>query len=280
MIKMNMLNNSLTKEYVNSLTNAAPCDSVWKDAIGLPNYDIAKQILSVKAYWAVDYNYDGVIDAVDNKNKYNHPVKWDTIMAPGVLVRDRFYVILTSNAPTTVQYVSKGIEEKIRNNPYLKTELEIQRNAIIARIQETDYQIKMLDSLQRYEYFSKSRENGRNATQLFMQPQGQMIEFQEKDQRILHSEALALQDARIALKTQLESPEMEVISDDVGILVKRIKYSFAIMTMFWLALLVAVFWDNRRWVLQQILSPFYSTQDKTRQDKTRQDKTRQDKTIF
>jgi hypothetical protein len=249
-----LTNNIELHDFVNqSFSGIAPGDSIWKQVLNLPTYDIAKKIVSINAYWGIDYNYDKIVDIIDVKNKYNLPLKWDTLMAPSMIVNDRFFIVAIVTDKTIIPYIRNGIEEKIYGNNAFRTNTLIRRQEINASIEGVKYQITILDSLQKHEYFLSNQDNDRK-TKLFMQAQGQVISFTERDQRLLHEEALLLRQRLITFESQSQMLDLEIGEGDVPKQIVSIRqYSYLMAILF--ALLAAIVWDYRKRLLRHIRRP-------------------------
>jgi hypothetical protein len=266
---MIIMDNLTAVDFINKLgSSAIPGDKAWTRLLNLPDTSYAQYIESVGAYWGVDYNQDGVMDVIDIDNRYNVARKVDTLPDEIQILRDKFYIVAKIYDKRVLPYIGRGIVDKISNNAYIKRQNEIQRASMQARLTAVNYQAKMLDSLQRYEYFTRLKESGKQSNNLIMQANGQMIEFTEKDQRLLHKEALLLQEERINLEARLARPDVIKIielgelegfehDEDMGEMGELdSKLSDYLMQVALIAFLFAaalgLIWDYRRWLRNNI----------------------------
>jgi hypothetical protein len=252
-IKMNLIENAEVLNFVKLLTNVAAGDSAWMRILNLPAYKYAKSINSITPCWGIDFNYDTIVDVIDVSGKYNQPRQWDTLMPPSMIVRNRFYIVSVVSLKSAVPFIQQGLTERIRTDPYLMAQAEVTRKKIAAQISDYKHQIRLLDSLQRQEYFSPK--DDARISKMLLKQQGQLLVFQEKDQRLLHTRAIALRDSCLALEARLLLPEMEIIADSACIEKSSIK-TYSIWLFILLGIAAAIIWDNRRWLIAQIFSPF------------------------
>ncbi|MDR3329433.1 MAG: hypothetical protein LBS63_04930 [Prevotellaceae bacterium] len=257
--RMNVLDNAFAIKFINELGTSAHDSAEWNQLLSLPD-TMGKHVVSINAYWGVDYNGDGIMDFIDFKRTFNRPRTTfeDTTY---VLLTDVFYIQALVYNIDVLPYISQAIVEKINNNPHVLKQNAVRKAQTQAKIDEINHQIKLLDSLQRYEYFIKpgkhdSKSNNSYSTQI----QGQLMVFTEKEQRLYHNDVLQLYTARLELERQLEFQEpMTVIRDiNSSTLLETNFTSYAtkgIIVSFSLALLWALLWDNRKWLTKKIVEP-------------------------
>jgi hypothetical protein len=259
---MNVGDNPFAVKYINDLGNSANSDTAWVQVLGIPDTGLSKKIKSIGAFWGVDYNGDGVMDVIDIKNQYNRRVVRDSTWIDEFWVlRDRFYIVVNLYSSDVLPYVAQGIVDKFNTNPYLIKEKELSIAAIESNIDAIDRQITLLDSLQRYEYFTLSKEEDKNTQRkknLFIQPQGQMIEFTDRDQRLLHNEALPLYNSRVTLQAQLkriqETPMIELMQDGTGVMIRQSNLKKIVLVNFgvlYLLLTLFLLWKENRQRLRE-----------------------------
>ncbi|GHU96975.1 hypothetical protein FACS1894156_8470 [Bacteroidia bacterium] len=257
--RMNVETNDFAVKFINDFGRSASTPQRWKTLLNLPDTILARQVVSINAYWGVDYNGDKIMDVIDIKRQYNKAVWRDSgYVGEYTILSDRFYVVMVTKSAEVVPYIEKAIKDKINNNPALLRQKEVDKNAIKTQIADIDYQIKTLDSLQRYEYFSKSKEGKRNSTSLLLQTQGQIVEFTERDQRLLHKEVLELQKERLKWVTKLQSVEqediIEILQSPTDVLIQEISFSnfsVSILLSFLIGMTVILLVvRNRKWLFQ------------------------------
>jgi hypothetical protein len=254
--RMNVGDNPFAVKYINDLGHSANSDTAWVQVLGIPDTGLSKKIKSIGASWGVDYNGDGVMDVIDIKDTYNRKVVRDSGWTDEFSVlRSRFYIVVNMYSSDVLPYVAQCIIDKFNTNPYLIKEKELSIAAIESSIDAIDRQITLLDSLQRYEYFIRSKEEGKSSQRknLFIQPQGQMIEFSDHDQRLLHNEALPLYNSRVALQANLkriqETPMIELMQDGTGVMIRQSNLKQLVLVNFgalFVLLVLFLLWKENR----------------------------------
>ncbi|GHT11583.1 hypothetical protein AGMMS4956_04830 [Bacteroidia bacterium] len=223
--RMNVETNDFAIKFINDFGKSASTPQQWKQLLNLPDTLLATQIVSIAAYWGVDYNGDKLLDAIDMQHQYNQP----TLRDSGYILSDRFYVVILTSSAEVVPYIEQAMKDKINSNPVLQRQKEVDKNAINTQIAAIDYQIKTLEELQRYEYFTKAKETKKGNANLLQTQGGQLIELHERDQRLLHNEVLALQRERLVLVeklTRVEQDDMiEILQSPCDVLIQQTTYA-------------------------------------------------------
>lgn len=252
--QVNVLDNAFAIDFVNGLGRSATQPAEWQKIFNLPDTVLAQQISSVGAYWGIDYTMDGAMDMVDFNNKFSRPQK-DSVY---FRIPDKFYVRAMVYDREVLPYITKGIVEKFSSNQFVRQQNELRKAQLKERIVELSYQIRLLDSLQRYEYFIKpSKSSKADKSNMVAQTQGQMMIFTEKDQRLYHGDILSLHNERLSLEHQLQRSEPVTVLQDIDVApsMETTYMSLAkpmAIYAFLLAIVCALVWDNRRWWMDKI----------------------------
>jgi hypothetical protein len=147
-----------------------------------------KNISDISPYWIIDQGKNGIPDFVDYK--FNHNV-YDTV---NIRMQDRLDIHVIIHSPQDLNLVRNGIIDYIENDSlYQQRERlrNMQNKELLSRI---DYDIKMLDSLQKVKYFEETRN---------MKPEkgGQIIFMQEQKTQLVYSDIYTLYDKKQILES-------------------------------------------------------------------------------
>ena len=204
-----------------------------------PVKDILYDIKDIEAFWVIDNSNDGIPDEVDYKRKHN---VYDTI---NVRMQDRLDIRIKIRDPKYLTQIRDGLISYINSDSLFS-----QRNILRLRqsremLKRIDYDISLLDSLQKVKYFEETRN---------IQPRegGQMIFLQEHNTQLVYDEIYLLYQRKQALESELDlHQETTTILSDISIPSRRInggKY-FAIRLVpiiFTLTLLILILYTNRK----------------------------------
>jgi hypothetical protein len=129
-----------------------------QDSIAISNtlnipINIAASIKDIHAYWLIDENNDGVADQVD----YHNDFKIDTILN-WEKINNRFLVQLEIYNPNYTNEIQNSFEKYLYSYPKLTQTIKIRRQSLLANINKIDNEIKIIDSLKMYEYFTLPNE--------------------------------------------------------------------------------------------------------------------------
>jgi len=140
-------------EYVNKLTALTETqDSI---AIGKTlniSTSVAASIKKIYAYWLIDINNDGVADEIDFDNSF----KLDSTSTK-IKINNRFVVQLDVYSPEYINEIQDKFANYISSYPKLTQTIDIKRQSLISEINKIDNEIKIIDSLKRYEYFTQPK---------------------------------------------------------------------------------------------------------------------------
>ncbi|MDR3367379.1 MAG: hypothetical protein LBO71_10510 [Prevotellaceae bacterium] len=166
---------------------------------------IAKQISSVRAYYAIDANKDQIPDFIDEKNIYmfsNDSVKADKVLHNLLYINAQVY----SNK--ALPYIRQSIVDFINKNEYAQRYNMRRVMEINERVSYLQQQVRRLDSLQQYEYFQKA--SAKKAV-----GSGQLLVLNEQVQSLYHNELISLnsQITRYNTELQLYAEPITIVQD-------------------------------------------------------------------
>ena len=149
-IKSNAVQNQEMISYLNRLDNlAAEQDKTYlEDALNLDSLTQAESITSIRGYWFVDLNKDGIVDRPDLEDRYltdTSVVKVGWKMGVRAVVTD----------PEVLVRVTDGIKSYVASNDYFNQMNEVRIDNLKEIIQQTEKEVEKLDSLQKKEYFQR-----------------------------------------------------------------------------------------------------------------------------
>jgi len=137
----------------------------------------ASTIKGLKAYWYYDINDDGIFDGIDNEGRF--------LSDTNVVVVDSVFLIqATIYDPGMLQNLEEGLRQYLESNPFLNALNKQRLSNLKAQLQQTEYEIVKLDSLQKREYYT-------NTDQL-RQQDGQIVFTSEKVIRMYHNDMFRL----------------------------------------------------------------------------------------
>ncbi|HPJ58589.1 MAG TPA: hypothetical protein PLV06_02600 [Bacteroidales bacterium] len=201
--------------------------------------EIIKNIKDIDAFWIIDNNNDGIPDKVDYKRKHN---VYDTL---NVMMTDRFNVRVKIKDPVYLANVRSGLIRYIRSDSllYQRNQIRIRQNKeLISRI---DYDIMLLDSLQKVKYFEETRNR-------LPKEGGQMIFLQEHSTQLVIDDIYSLYARKQLLETDLNLyKEVVTVLSDFSAPVRRTNggkyYALRIVpAIFFLTLLLLILLANRK----------------------------------
>ncbi|MDR2937792.1 MAG: hypothetical protein LBU92_02490 [Prevotellaceae bacterium] len=249
--KMNVLDNAFAISYINNLKASLSDIQLTQKIFNLPDTALAKQVKSIEAFWGVSYFHGGsTVDKVDFKWEHTSALALRDTMA-ATRVGDRFFVRASVYNGSVLAYLTKGLVENMCSLPYLQELNGIRKVQVNARVAELSRQIKVLDSLQHYEYFVKDAKT--------MKPSmmGQLMLLSEKEKTLLHNEIMRLSNERLALETDLQlnpNPITVIQNFETNLQPEVLFFSIAkrwLLVGFLLTLIAAIAWDNRKWLAEK-----------------------------
>lgn len=189
MLRANVLDNSF---YVNSVTALQDLEpEVLARVLNIPD-STAEQVRSIRAFYGVDVNGDGIVDDMLNYKRYIRNIRDSTYnIVPGV-----FYVTANVYSESCYAPLGDAILRFINGNPYVESHKQFRRYRIEQELSDVDVQLRRLDSLQLSEY--QKSENGASlklgGTRLLM--------ASEKDRQLFHDHMFGLYGRRLNLEAE------------------------------------------------------------------------------
>ncbi|MDR3188849.1 MAG: hypothetical protein LBT94_06665 [Prevotellaceae bacterium] len=204
--------------------------------------DMAKQIKNIQAYHGVDFNSDGVSDAMDEKNEY--VASRDSTKASKVL-HHVFYVRTLASSQEVLPHIRKSVIDFIHKNDFVQRHNTRRIEEINEQISYLHLQIKRLDSLQQYEYFLKGNTK-KNAGA------GQFLVLNEQAQSLYHNDLISLNNQVLDKNTvlRLYSEPIAVVQDFAEVSRRKNGLMFYVkplaLSFFLIGLLLLIIWDYRK----------------------------------
>ncbi|MDR2814850.1 MAG: hypothetical protein LBB79_09410 [Prevotellaceae bacterium] len=155
--------------------------------------NIAKQIKHIQACYAIDFNKDGLPDAMDENNEYSNSRDSTKIKQ---ILHSMFYVNVHVYSTEALPHIRKSIVNFINNNDYVQRHNAQRIEKLNERTSYLNHQQTRLDSLQRVEYFQKER-NKKSASS------GQLLVLNEQPQPLYHAELISLNNQILENNTEL-----------------------------------------------------------------------------
>jgi len=113
----------------------------------------AASIKDIQAFWLIDKNRDGIADEIDYENSFTP----DTILN-WERMTNRFVVQLKTNKPGYAELIQQKYEAYLNTYPRLKRISDVKKQTLENRIKRINTELVIIDSLKRYEYFTKQKE--------------------------------------------------------------------------------------------------------------------------
>jgi len=158
----------------------------------------ASKIKELKTYWYYDIGGDGIFDGIDKEGS----LLTDT----NIVTIDSVFIIHTAiYDPAILNKLEESLGHYLESNPFLKALNKQRLSDLEARLQQIEYEIIKLDSLQKREYYT-------NTDQL-RQKEGQIVFTSEKVVRTFHNEMFRL----LRSKQECER-DLNIYSDVVTVL--------------------------------------------------------------
>lgn len=139
----------------------------------------AKNFMGINSYYVIDEQMDRTPDWIDFERKYKGDDTTSMIMP------SRLHIELYLKDTTLLKKFPEYFHYYLQKNPEINHKNELRLQQMDIQIESMKYEIAMLDSLRKLEYFKRNRE---------IQPnQDKMVIFNEKDKRLYHGDMLDLQ---------------------------------------------------------------------------------------
>lgn len=203
-------------EFTNSLTPITETrDSLaLADVLNIsPNQ--AASIKSIKAYWLIDKNQDGVADEVDYENSFEPDTinNWEKI-------NNRFLVQLLTCNPDDIPTIQEKFNGYLHTYPRLEQMTAVKRRNLTSEIKRINNEIEVLDSLKYYEYFIKDKEKMKQNYGVIPMDKILLTTSEEEDKptRLLHDVTLGLE-----TKNQQNIASLELTTEPFRFVTKFVK---------------------------------------------------------
>ena len=195
-MRSNLVSNVEMMNYINRIHTI--CNG--QNIIGLSqnlNLDttIVKSIKDLQAFWMIDENNDGIGDYLDEKNEFIDI--FDTTRSKRRLMNE-FSVRLMVYDNSIIEEVQHGMELYIDSNDYFIKLSKVKEARLNNLISKTDNEIFVLDSLKRFEYFTKDKIPEITFEKFLIQS------GEKQEARLLHSNVLDLFGNKQLLEQELE----------------------------------------------------------------------------
>jgi hypothetical protein len=199
--RANVLSNSYVIDYIKQFLGTK--DSLtFAHTLNIP-VSAAKHILNCNAFFGIDTDGDGNVDYVDVNNSFRFDSK-DTIKRK---VPKIFYLKLTVAETSVFPVISEGLIAALKNNPHFVAQNEVRIAHLKEKITGLETQYRLLDSLERFDYFESEKLTKRNT--------GQVLVLNEKERHLYHEPLIKLHDSILLYKQELAlySEPITVIRD-------------------------------------------------------------------
>ncbi|MDR2036854.1 MAG: hypothetical protein LBQ60_02915 [Bacteroidales bacterium] len=190
------VDNSVVIDHINKLaaTNGKP--KILANFIGITEED-ARKVVSIKAYYGIDYNKSGVIEA-DYDETYN-PRDTNQVRVPSYLFL-KASVLDEDIFPMLREHIMKYI----KTNQYINRSHELSQAQKKSYISELEVEIQKIDDLQRFQYKQNPFSNSTKEYFLI-----------KPEAKLFHEDLLALYNKKQGLERDLE-----MYNEDVMIIVQ------------------------------------------------------------
>lgn len=148
---------SFSSYFIKDILEPLHFQSVYSDTasisqkMNIPS-SVASKIGDINCYHYVDIHNDGTPDYIDYENKFN--VK-DTTMS---ILPWRIRIVVESKDTSIFSKMKDAISYTITNNEQVKKENMLRIRQMDEKINAIDYEITLLDSLRKKEYFSRKKD--------------------------------------------------------------------------------------------------------------------------
>jgi hypothetical protein len=246
----------------NSVDNAYIVNSInlLNDLFKEKNYPIAanyldidtakaKQIKSIEAFYALDYNKDSIPDLIDYDKTYNPK---DTSIKR---MEDFFVIRLEVFNERVFTSARDGIINYINRNKFITENNEERLRQNSALIESLKSEIKKLDSLQKVEYFELPMMQKANTNQ--------MVVLNEKDRKLYHNDKLRLEEKLLKIEKDMtiNREPITIVQDFTPLSKAENPYSkyaknFGLLFAI-LGFILSIIWQYKRKIFDLIVKKHY-----------------------
>jgi len=198
-MRTNATNNQPIMSSLDKLGNYARNSNITalSDELDMSLQDV-KKLKGLETFWYYDIGDDGIYDGIDTERRFLS----DTNV---VKVEDEFIIRAAVRDPGIIEKMEDGLIYYLEANPLFKALNQQRLSDLEANINQTQYEIDKLDSLQKREYYT-------NTDQL-RQKEGQIVFTSENVVQTYHNDMFRL----LQLKQRYEG-ELNIYSDVVTII--------------------------------------------------------------
>ncbi len=139
--------------------------------------EVVSAIKGLETFWYYDIGEDGIYDGIDTDRRYLS----DTSV---VMVEDEFIIRAAIYDPGILKKFEDGLVHYLEANPIFEALNKQRLSDLEARINQTQYEIEKLDSLQKREYYTNTKD--------LRQSEGQIVFTSEKVVQTYHNEMFRL----------------------------------------------------------------------------------------
>lgn len=161
--------------------------------------DQAKSVSRAEAFWIIDINGDRIPDYIDSRNRHN---LYDTI---DVRMTDRVALIIETRSLDIFDHITEKIIDYINHDESFRLKNNIRLSNINELIETYEYEIELLDSIQKVLLKRNDMQPGATS--------GQIVLLENQEIQLLHGDINML----LERKQRLVS-EKEIYSDPVTVI--------------------------------------------------------------
>lgn len=210
---------------------------------------IVKNIKDLQAFWMIDINNDGIGDYLDEKNEFIDP--YDTTGSKRRLLNE-FSVRLKIYDNSIIEEVQHGMELYIDSNDYFIKLSKVKKARLNNLISKTGNEIFVLDSLKRFEYFTKEKIPEITFEKFLIQS------GEKQEARLLHGSVLDLFGNKQSLEQELALridpitilEDFSIIQTPVNTLIKYIE-KFSLISLA-IGFIILILIDQRENIMKLI----------------------------
>ncbi len=179
---------SFSSYFIKGILDPLHFQSVYSDSFSIAEkmnipVSVASQISDIQGYYYIDIHNDGIPDYIDYENTYDMN---DTTMS---ILPWRIRIAVESKDTSLFSKMKDAVTFAITNNEQVMRENELRISQMDQKIQSIDYEIKLLDSLRKKEYFERKKD--------ISVSMDKMVMLNERETKLYHSDILELERAKM-----------------------------------------------------------------------------------
>ena len=198
------VSNAVVIDHINQLERMVKKPEILANFLNM-SLEEAKQIHSIKAFYGIDVNFDGIYDYVDEKNAYNPRSLKDTLM---IRVPSIFFVKVQMYDEGILPVLRDRLFQHINNNAHIQTLFEADKSQKQALIDELDNEINRvvrLDSLQHLQRTGRDRGLDMAGEKVYL------FGSSEPELKLFNAEILSMHERKQELKRELDIQKDPVV---------------------------------------------------------------------